>query len=129
MPPRRSRPPEVTRRRDGRAVYAVTITRDVLNALVRWQWVTEQEITDRKKAEAANSEGLADAASHDDEKFRFQASVSVVAGTGTWRDNSKQRRAAVVAPAIAERRRMLGRERQRRLRARRQGRNTQSATR
>jgi len=110
------------RRRDGCAVYAITITRDILNALLRWRWVSEGETTDKKRVETAISEGLADAASHD-EKFRFQASVIVVAGTVTWRDNSKQRRAAVVAPAIAEHRRALGRERQRRLRARRQGRN------
>jgi len=109
------------RRRDGCAVYAITITRDILNALVRWRWVSEGETTDKKRLEAAISEGLADAASHDDEKFRLQASVSVVAGTGTWRDTPNQRRAAVAA--IAERRRALGRERQRRLRARRQGRN------
>ena len=50
------------RRRDGCAVYAVTITRDVLNALVRWRWVTEGEITNKKRVETALSEGLADAA-------------------------------------------------------------------
>jgi hypothetical protein len=50
------------RRRAGRCCYTITISGEVLSALVRWNWISEHEVTDKIKVAQAIARGLEEAA-------------------------------------------------------------------
>ncbi len=52
-------------RKRGVAVYEVPVPEAVLDAIVRWHWITERDVTDAAKVAKAIADGLAEAAASD----------------------------------------------------------------
>ena len=52
-----------------KARYEIVIGGDVLDALVRWHWISDSETTDREKVAKAIADGLKEAALNDLQKF------------------------------------------------------------
>lgn len=53
-----------------KAAYWVVIDGDVIDALVRWRWITDAETTDPAKVAKAIADGLKEAALNDLQKFQ-----------------------------------------------------------